>query len=253
MGSVCRLIAAGLTVLSLAGCAAGGVGRIEPPEIPTAKETATQARKEFREAMALARDGRMAAAAPHYRRAAEYGHVESQYILATMYRTGRGLPRDMNLAIQWYSRSADGGYPMALFTLGNMHLKGDGVPRDVSTAMALFERAAAQGHPQAQYNLGVYYYGQGGEAGYRRAEDWFLRAASQGEPSSQYALGRLYSAPHAGVRLDRVRAYAWYSLAATNGNPDARGAAADLETRLSAAEKASARSMARRFAAGSLK
>lgn len=253
MRSLSRLLAAGLTALSLAGCAAGGVGRIEPPAAPTASETAALARKDFREGMALARAGRMEAAAPYYRKAAENGHVEAQYILATMYRTGRGLPLDMDQAVLWYARSADGGYPMAQFTLGNMHLKGDGVPRNVPMALELLGRAAEQGHPQAQYNLGVYYYGLGNEDGYRKAEKWFLGAASQGDSSSQYALGRLYSAPHDGVRLDRVRAYAWYSLAAANGHPDAATAAAELETRLSAAEKASARAMARRFAAGSVK
>lgn len=253
MRSISRLLAAGLTILSLAGCTAGGVGRIEPPEPPTASDTAAQARKDFREAMALARAGHMAAAAPYYRKAAENGHVEAQYILATMYRTGRGLPRDMAQAVKWYGRSAEGGYPMAQFTLGNMHLKGDGVPRNVPMALVLLGKAAEQGHPQAQYNLGVYYYSQGGQAGYRKAENWFLSAAGQGESSSQYALGRLYSTPHDGVRLDRVRAYAWYSLAAANGNRDAATAAAELETRLSAAEKASARAMARRFAVGSTK
>jgi TPR repeat protein len=165
-----------------------------------------------------------------------------------MYRTGRGLPRDMDQATRWYGRSAEGGYPMAQFTLGNMHLKGDGVARNIPLAIALFERAAAQGHEQAQYNLGVYYYDQGTEQGYRKAEKWFLQAAGRGEPSSQYALGRLYSAPHDGVRLDRVRAYAWYSLALANGYSAAAAPAAELEKRLSAAEKASARAMARRLA-----
>lgn len=253
MRPISRILLTGFTVLSLAGCAVGGAGRIEPPVPPTANETAALARKEFREGMALARAGRMAAAAPHYRNAAENGHLEAQYILATMYRTGRGLPQDLNQAIQWYGRSAEGGYPMAQFTLGNMHLKGDGVPSNIPMALALLGRAAEQGHPQAQYNLGVYYYGQGKEEGYRKAENWFLRAASQGESSSQYALGRLYSAPHDGVRLDRVRAYAWYSLAAANGHREAVTASVELETRLSAAEKASARAMARRFAADPMK
>ena len=239
-----------LAVLALAGCAAGVGSRIEPPPPPAPKADPVAARMAFREGMSLAREGRMAAAAPHYREAAENGHVEAQFVLATMYRTGRGMPQDMDQAVQWYGRSAEGGYPMAQFTLGNMYLNGDGVPRNLPAAIRLFEQAAAQDHPQAQYNLGVHHYAAGTATGYRAAEKWFIAAAGQGEPSSQYALGRLYSTPHDGIRLDRVRAYAWYSLAAANGNKDAAAAAAELETGLGVAERASARAMARRFAAG---
>lgn len=246
-----RLATVFLTALFLAGCAAGGTARISPPLPPATRADPAVARKAFREAMSLAREGRMVAAAPHYRKAAENGHVEAQFVLATMYRTGRGMPLDMDRAVQWYGRSAEGGYSMAQFTLANMYLKGDGVARNMPMAIELFGQAAAQGHPQAQYNLGVHHYGAGTEKGYRTAEKWFLRAAQQGEPSSQYALGRLYSAPHDGIRLDRVRAYAWYSLAAGNGHAKAGAAAAELESTLSAAERASARSLARRFGTGS--
>ena len=229
----------------LAGCAAA---RIDPPA-PPVEADATVARKEFQEAMSLAREGRMAVAAPHYQKAAENGHAEAQYILATMYRTGRGMSRDVDQAVLWYGRSANAGYPLAQFTLGNIHMKGDGVPQNVSMAVKLFQEAAERGHAQAQYNLGVYHFSAGTARDYRAAERWFVRAAKQGEPASQYALGRLYAAPHNGIRLDRVRAYAWYSLAAANGHAGARAASAELEGQLSAAERASARSLARRLAA----
>ena len=104
----------------LAGCTAA---RIDPPA-PPVEADATVARKEFQEAMSLAREGRMAAAAPHYRKAAENGHAEAQYVLATMYRTGRGMSRDVDQAVMWYGRSANAGYPLAQFTLGNIHNSG---------------------------------------------------------------------------------------------------------------------------------
>ena len=110
--------------------------------------------------------------------------------------------------------------------------------------------AADQGHREAQYNLGVLYYnGDGVARDYAEAEDWFLRAAANGDVASQFALGRMYSTPHSGVRLDRVRAHAWYTLAATSEHPDAAAAARRLEGKMSAAERASSRAMARRFAA----
>lgn len=241
-----RLPAVILLIGLLAGCAAGGSAEIEPPA-PFEPDPAL-ARTAFQEGMSLAREGRVAAAAPHYLTAAENDHAEAQYVIATMYKTGRGMPRDVDQAIFWYGRSADAGYPLAQFTLGNLLMKGDGVPRNVPMAVKLFRLAAEQGHAQAQYNLGVYRYSAGAAQNYRSAEQWFLLAAKQGEPSSQYGLGRLYASPHDGIRLDRVRAYAWYSLAAENGHAGARAASAALERQLSAAERAAARSLARRLA-----
>jgi len=229
----------------LAGCAAGGTRQYEPPQ--QSEVDPAVARKAFQEAMSLAREGRLTAAAPYYQEAAENGHPEAQYVLATMYKTGRGVSHDMDLAIQWYGRSAEAGYPLAQFTLGNIYMKGDGAPKNVPLALKLFQQAAEAGYAQAQYNLGVYYFGIGTAQDYQTAEKWFVRAAQQGEPSSQYALGRLYAAPHDGVRLDPVRAYAWYGLAAENGHAEARVVSARMASRLSAAERASARSLARRL------
>lgn len=233
-----------LLVGLLAGCAAGGSARIDPPAAPEPPDPAV-AREAFQEAMSLARDGHLSSAAPYYLKAAEKDHAEAQYILATMYKTGRGMSRDMDQAAHWYRRAADGGFPLAQFTLGNIYMNGDGVPRNVPMAVELFRLAAEQDYAQAQYNLGVYYYTLGAATDYRAAELWFVRAARQGEPTSQYALGRLYATPHDGVRLDRVRAYAWYSLAATNGHAEARAITARMNKQFSAAERAAARSLAR--------
>jgi TPR repeat protein len=245
-----RILPAILAIGLLAGCAAGSAARLEPPPAPTETDQEV-ARKAFREAMSLAREGRIEAAAPYYRQAAEYDHPEAQYVLATMYKTGRGLPHDPTLAAEWYGRAAEAGYPLAQFTMGNLLMKGEGVPRNVPMAVKLYRQAAEQDHPQAQYNLGVYYYGVGTAANYQKAEHWFTRAAGQREPSSQYALGRMYASPHDGIRLDRVRAHAWFTLAATNGHTGALEESRELEATLSTAERASARSLARRLAAES--
>jgi TPR repeat protein len=61
----------------------------------------------------------------------------------------------------------------------------------------------------------------------------------------------MYGTPHDGIRLDRVRAYAWFTLAAKNSHAEALRESAKLASRLSAAERASGRSLARRLAAES--
>lgn len=244
--ALARRIASPLcTIWLLAGCVAGG--GVEPPAEPPRTDAAV-AETSFRQAMSLARDGRIAAAAPHYRTAADNGHVQAQYILGTMFRTGRGVTRDMAAAAGYYGRAAAGGSPWAQFSLGNMYIKGEGVSRDVSQGVALYRLAAQQHHREAQYNLGAMYYnGDGVEQNYATAEHWFDQAARQGDSWSQFALGRMYSTPHYGVRLDRVRAHAWFSLAAANGHVEAEEEKRRLDARLGAAERAASRALARQL------
>ena len=107
-----------------------------------------------------------------------------------------------------------------------------------------------QGHREAQYNLGALYYnGDGVRRDYASSESWFEQSAMQGDPSSQYALGRMYSVPHEGIRLDRVRAHAWFVIAAEAGHREAAKAAKSLYNKMSAAERASSGATARRLAA----
>lgn len=238
-------------LLLLAGCAAGGGPVAVSPERPESlRPDAEIAGESFRKAVALSRDGRMVDAVRWYRMAAERGHPEAQFILGTMYRTGRGVGQDLSTAAYWYQHASTAGNAWAQFSLGNMHIRGEGLPRNPHEGVRLYRLAAGQGHREAQYNLGALYYnGDGVARDYAEAEDWFSKAAATGDNASQFALGRMYSTPHNGVRLDRVRAHAWYTLAASDDYPGAAAAARGLERKMSAAERASSRAMARRFAA----
>jgi hypothetical protein len=238
-------------LLLLAGCAAGGSpGAVSPDPPEILRPDAEVAGESFRKAVALSREGRMVDAVQWYRAAAERGHAEAQFILGTMYRTGRGVSQDFAAAAYWYQQASLAGNAWAQFSLGNMHIRGEGLPRNPHEGVRLYRMAADQGHREAQYNLGALYYnGDGVALDYVEAESWFSKAAANGDIASQFALGRMYSTPHNGVRLDRVRAHAWYTLAASNEYPGAAAAARRLEGKMSAAERASSRAMARRFAA----
>lgn len=238
-------------LLLLAGCAAGGQTEAVAPRQPApARSDAEIAGESFRKAVSLSREGRIVDAVQWYRSAAEHGHVDAQFLLGTMYRTGRGVSQDYTAAAYWYQRAALAGNAWAQFSLGNMHIRGEGLPRNPHEGVRLYRLAAAQEHREAQYNLGALYYnGDGVARDYVEAESWFSRAARNGDTASQFALGRMYSTPHSGVRLDRVRAHAWYTLAAADDYPGAAAAARRLEGKMSAAERASSRAMARRYAA----
>jgi TPR repeat protein len=238
-------------MLLLAGCAAGGsTDAVSPDQPESVRPDAEIAGESFRKAVALSREGRIVDAVQWYRMAAERDHTEAQFILGTMYRTGRGVNKDFTAAAYWYQQASVAGNAWAQLFLGDMHIRGEGLPQNTHEGVRLYRLAADQGHREAQYNLGVLYYnGDGVARDYVEAESWFFKAAGNGDTASQFALGRMYSTPHTGVRLDRVRAHAWYTLAASDEYPGAVAAARRLERKMSAAERASSRAMARRFAA----
>lgn len=199
-----------------------------------------------------------ARAAEWITKAAEQGHAHAQDILGSMYLVGRGVPRDEAQAVEWVRRAAEQGHPTAQFHYAAALARGlGGLTRDDQAAFTWFTKAAQQGHresmtrvglgylrgvgvaksdqealswlrkaaagndPSGQYELGMAY--AKGEAGLvrdiREATAWFQQAASRGYPLSQAALGKIYE-DGAGVPIDYVFAYAWYSLALANGVRD---------------------------------
>lgn len=240
-------VLAGLAMLS--GCAAGDARPIAQQADVDPAVAAEIAEESFGKAAALSRDGRIDESVQWYRRAATHGHAGAQWVLGTMYLTGRGVDADPAAAAAWYRQAADAGNAWAQLSLANMYVRGEGVSRDTAEAARLLGLAADQGHPQAQFNLGALYYnGEGVERDYAVAQRWLEKAARQGNAEAQYTLGRMYSAPHDGVGLDRMRAHAWYSLAAASGNEPSRQEAASLARTMSAAERAASRALARRLA-----
>ncbi len=71
--------------------------------------------------------------------------------------------------------------------------------------------------------------------------------AEAGDPNAQYMLGFLYERGE-GVARDLTRAYAWYGLAARQGDAFAAQALAQLARRMSAAQIAEAEAYARAVA-----
>lgn len=238
----------------LAGCAAGGTARVvaPPPAMvepaPDPKTQAVIAEDSFRKAVALSRDARYAESAQWYERAATRNHPKAQFVLGSMYRSGKGVARDPAVAVQWYVRSATLGNALAQFSLGNMYIRGEGLPRNEAEGARLYRLAARQNLREAQYNLGALHYnGKGVARDYVEAERWFTRAARGGNMGAQFALGRLYSTPHDGVALDRVRGHAWYLVAAAGGHDKAAASAGKLGKIMSPAERAASRSLSRRL------
>ena len=63
----------------------------------------------FEQGYACEKSGDFLRAIEYYEIASTEGHDEAECRLATIYRFGRGVPKDFEKAMYWYQRSAEKG------------------------------------------------------------------------------------------------------------------------------------------------
>jgi len=110
---------------------------------------------------AVARDaieqGNYVAAVATLESLAEKDDAGSLALLASLYQTSQGVPKDIERAIEFYKRAAELGHPEAQFNLGNIYLLGEGVKADEAWALTYYRQAASQGHELAARNMSQLY------------------------------------------------------------------------------------------------
>ena len=169
---------------------------------------------------------------PALRTAAASGNPAAEYELGVRFSEGRGVPANLEVAVQWFDRAAKQGLAPALYRLGSHYEKGQGVKKDLDKARQLYLQAADKGNAKAIHNLAVLYAeGIDGKPDYRTAAQWFRKAADRGVADSQYNLGILY-ARGIGVDQNLAESYKWFSLAAQQGDQDAGKKRDDVAGRL---------------------
>ena len=131
---------------------------------------------------------------------------------------------------------------------------GRGGPADTAGALYWMATAAERGHPHAQYHLGSFYTLDGPGQDYTQALRWLRTAAESNHAPAQLSLGTL-TALGLGTAPDLATGYAWVSLAADRGLPEARTRQAELAARMdldtfAVAERAYHRLAQRQTAAG---
>lgn len=120
---------------------------------------------------------------------------------------------DYARAIAEWRPLAETGDADAQFNMGQAAKLGRGVPADMNAAIDWYRKAAVQGHTRAEDNLGLLMFQQGDRAG---AMPYLQRAAARGEPRAQYVVGTaLFNGDL--LSKDWVRAYAFMTRAATSG------------------------------------
>jgi|GEM_PF-472321 len=136
-----------------------------------------------------------------YMKAAEAGHVESQYQVGFRYRRGLGVAADPARAMDWFKRAAAAGNGYAKEDLGELYETGEFGPRDAA-----------------------------------RAFQYTLEAAQSGQVVfAHYRLARMYEDGR-GTPADPVQALRWMKEAARLGNADAVRRAAALRESLERAQ-----------------
>ena len=156
-----------------------------------------------------------------YRLAADQGHAATQFRLAVMYATGRGVPQNDVEAARWYQLVEDQGDALTQFNVAVMYATGQHrgryavVPRDDGEAGRWYRLAADQGHAEAQYNLGVMYStGSGVPRDDAEAVRLWRAAADQGHAGGRFYLGMAY-ADGTVVPQNDVTAHMWLNLASS--------------------------------------
>lgn len=146
-------------------------------------------------------------------KAAEAGHLEAQFEFAHRLELQERYPQ----AFRWFKRSEQGGHPEAPYRLGMCYLRGLGTPRSLSKAKACFAVAAEKGHPGAQFELATLLF-DGGNV--REAAQWYQAAAEQGQVEAQHALALFEKEPG--------KAIVWYRKAAEAGHVPSMHALGEL-------------------------
>lgn len=171
----------------------------------------------YEKGYAYEKQGEFLLAIELYEIAAAEGDSEAECRLGSIYRFGRGVPKDYEKALYWYHRSADKGNPYAQSNIGSMYRFGQGVAKSYDEAFAWYTKSAEQDNEYAQQNLGsMYRFGEGREKDTDKAFFWYSKAAAQGNMFAESNLGSMYRLGD-GVKRDYERAYYWYSRAAAQG------------------------------------
>jgi len=111
--------------------------------------------------------------------AARQRGIKSDVQMADSFYFGKGVERDLPLAVKLYRAAAEQGDAYAQCMLGNCYYDGEGVEQDRRAAVRWYHKSAEQGFTRAQRNLAVCYEtGEGCERNPQEAARWYQRASA---------------------------------------------------------------------------
>jgi cell division septation protein DedD len=136
---------------------------------------------------------------------------------------------------------AEAGDVDAQFNLGQAYKSGKGVPADDTIALEWFRRAAAQGHAQAEDNYGRLLFQIGRR---QEAMPYIRKSAERGDARAQYLLGTaMFNGEY--VPKDWVRAYALMTRSAASGLGPAQASLSQMDRYIPADERQQGQALAK--------
>ena len=190
-----------------------------------------------------------------FRKAAEQGKAQAQFMLGVMLEQGRGVAQNLADAARWYRRAAEQEDVTAQLNLGACYELGRGVPQDQAQAVAWYRRAADQGEARAQANLGhAYANGRRRRAGLRPGRRLVSAGGRPGPRGLADSTWESYTRARCGVQRSDVEACRWFLIAESRAaSPEDRAAYAAarerLTRRMTAAQLNEAQRLAREWIA----
>lgn len=124
-----------------------------------------------------------------WRKAAERGYYQAQYMVGDCYDWGRGVEEDKKEAVKWFKRSASKDYISAVHILGLCYYFGNGVRKNKKEALKCFKRAAKHEYAEAVFMIGYYYYNDIVDE--EEAIKYYKRAAELGCKTAAEILSRI--------------------------------------------------------------
>ncbi|MFB3239724.1 tetratricopeptide repeat protein [Aeromonas salmonicida] len=222
--------------------------------------------------LVLARQASSAEAFTAYQRAAHAGSAPAQLWLGLAYQAGDLVAQDLALGRywlelaagrgsheaeyqlsllqtdvvsreHWLTLAAQGGFSQAQVALAELQQERG----ELASARQSFAQAAQQGNVDARYAYAeMLRLGLGGKEDYSQALQQYRLAANANHRNAQYRMGIMREQGW-GAPRNRLHAYAWYLLAATDGNSDATKARDELEKGMTEKEKSTGQKLAQHW------
>jgi TPR repeat protein len=113
----------------------------------------TSGRLQFELGRAFEKAGKLPQAIAAYQRAAEFGHGGGFNNLGELYRSGKGVPRNLTFAQREFEQGAARSYPEAQYNLANLLLSQARTDANIERARQLLTSALNAGYPSAAQSL----------------------------------------------------------------------------------------------------
>jgi TPR repeat protein len=127
----------------------------------------------------------------YFKKAAEKGHPNAQYILAYLYQYALGVKQNDEIALEWFIKAAEQGIMLAQRHAGDLYLN----KKEYGRAFKMFQMAADQHDAHSCRRLGdLYELGLGCCRNTGAARKYYELAASQGDALAEKSL-KLNSIP----------------------------------------------------------